>query len=87
MLLPKCTRWIERVHLHRHAPDLPQLCRTACLVHALSCMSGVTHLSLQCMWQRDNKWIAALLSLPELTAMLPKLASIRAERLTKRRQL
>ena len=53
VLLPKCTRWITRASVKLHMVDgLPQPYQTACLIHALSCMSGVTQLTL--LWDPER---------------------------------
>ena len=82
VLLPQCTRWMTRasIQIDMHH-NLSQSYQTACLVHALSCMPVVTHLSLLCdkeLWEGEPNYVnhPAPLLLPELTAVLPKLASL-----------
>ena len=80
VLLPKCTQWITQASVNIDMGQASQPYQTACLIHALSCMVGVTQLSL--LWNR-RAWEARVLqyhppvlSLWELTAVLPKLASL-----------
>ena len=83
VLLPKCTQWIARASIDIDMfYGSPHQYQTACLIHALSCMSGVAQLTL---WWSKGRWSQrqyhlALLSLSELTAVLPKLASLHITR-------
>ena len=86
VLLPTYTKWIERASIDINmVHGLPQPYQTACLIHALKSMSGVTHLSLQ--WNNDHRerrelqFHPAPLSLSKLTALLPKLASLHIARM------
>ena len=82
VLLPKCAQWIVHASININMEcGLPQPFQKACLIHALSCMSGVTQLSLQwdsAQWvtRKSLQYHPALLSLSELIAILPKLASL-----------
>ena len=81
-LLPKCAQWIGRASIHIDMlHGLPQPYQTACLIHALSCMSGVTQLSVlweQRVWKEPRllQFHPALQSVSQLTDVLPKLVSL-----------
>ena len=86
VLLPKCTQSITRASIHIEMEHgLPQPYQTACLIHTLSHMSGVTRLSL--LWERKRRegkvvhYHPAPLSVSELTDVLPKLASLHISRM------
>ena len=82
-LLPKCAQWITRATINVDMLyGLPQPYQTACLIHALSRMSGVTQLSL--LWEGEQVVTSKrgmLMSVSELTDILPKLASLHISRL------
>ena len=85
VLLPRYTRCLPSAHIHINLlHGLPQAYQTACLLHTLRLLPGLTHLSLQWEGQshsRGVQYYPALLSLSALTDALPKLVSLHILRL------
>jgi len=86
VLLPRWTQWVVRAHIDvTMLRGLPQPYQTACLLHALGRLPSLQLLSLR--WtsgQRTQSQLQnhpAILSLSELTDVLPRLTSLHISRM------